>query len=252
MKYLRLTALLTVLLLPLVTAGCGQVENSTDGGKKLYVWYLNSEENGLLDQRYRGDASETEELVDEFLNLIRTPPAADDCKPVLADNVEILGTRLKKGILTLDFSKEYLQMTKTREVLARGGIVRTFDQIDGINGVRFSIEGKDAISPAGEIMGVMNDDTFVEDAGKKVNAAQHVSINLYFTGEDGTTLKREARSIYYTPSKPLEWAIVERIIAGPKVSGNYPTVPANTQIISVTSDKGVCYVNLNQTFSQMR
>ena len=42
MKYLRLTALLTVLLLPLVTAGCGQVENSTDGGKKLYVWYLNS------------------------------------------------------------------------------------------------------------------------------------------------------------------------------------------------------------------
>ena len=248
MKYLRLTALLTVLLLPLVTAGCGQVENSTDGGKKLYVWYLNSEENGLLDQRYRGDASETEELVDEFLNLIRTPPAADDCKPVLADNVEILGTRLKKGILTLDFSKEYLQMKNTREVLARGGIVRTFDQIDGINGVRFSIEGKDAISPAGEIMGVMNDDTFVEDAGKKVNAAQHVSINLYFTGEDGTTLKREARSIYYTPSKPLEWAIVERIIAGPKVSGNYPTVPANTQIINVTSDKGVCYVNLNQTF----
>ena len=79
MKYLRLTALLTVLLLPLVTAGCGQVENSTDGGKKLYVWYLNSEENGLLDQRYKGDASETEELVDEFLNLIRTPPAADDC-----------------------------------------------------------------------------------------------------------------------------------------------------------------------------
>ena len=26
------------------------------------------------------------------------------------------------------------------------------------------------------------------------------------------------------------------------------TVPANTQIINVTSDKGVCYVNLNQTF----
>ena len=161
MKHLRLTALLTVLLLPLVSAGCGQVENSTDGGKKLYVWYLNNEENGLLDQRYKGDASETEDLVDEFLTLIRTAPAAEDCKPVLADNVEILGTRLKKGILTLDFSKEYLQMKNTREVLARGGIVRTFDQIDGINGVRFSIEGKDAISPAGEILGIMNDDTFV-------------------------------------------------------------------------------------------
>ena len=41
---------------------------------------------------------------------------------------------------------------------------------------------------------------------------------------------------------------VERIIAGPKVDGNYPTVPANTQIISVTSANGICYVNLNQTF----
>jgi germination protein M len=41
---------------------------------------------------------------------------------------------------------------------------------------------------------------------------------------------------------------VERIIAGPKVEGNYPTVPPTTQIISVSSAGGICYVNLTQTF----
>ena len=83
MKHLRLTALLTVLLLPLVSAGCGQVENSTDGGKKLYVWYLNNEENGLLDQRYKGDASETEDLVDEFLTLLPRQTTASRCWPTM-------------------------------------------------------------------------------------------------------------------------------------------------------------------------
>ena len=32
------------------------------------------------------------------------------------------------------------------------------------------------------------------------------------------------------------------------MEGNYPTVPGNTQIISVSSANGICYVNLNQTF----
>ena len=44
---------------------------------------------------------------------------------------------------------------------------------------------------------------------------------------------------------------VERVIAGPKVSGNYPTLPNNTQIISVSSSNRICFVNLNRAFTDM-
>ena len=94
----------------------------------------------------------------------------------------------------------------------------------------------------------MTSDTFIENAGRQINTYSHASINLYYASEDGKHLKRESRSIYYSSSMPLEWAIVERLIDGPKVRGNHPTVPPNVQIVSVTNSDGICYVNLDSSF----
>lgn len=129
-------------------------------------------------------------------------------------------------------------------------MVRTLVQVDGVSYVTFTVEGKDAVTPGGEVLGPMNADSFVEDSGRQINAILNQTIRLYYTNESGSALRTEGRSIYYSASKPLEWAIVERVIAGPKETGNYPTVPSNTQIISVTSSNGICYVNLNSSFTE--
>ena len=71
---------------------------------------------------------------------------------------------------------------------------------------------------------------------------------LYYASDDGKHLKRESRSIYYSSSKSIEWAIVERLISGPKVKGNYAVIPPNTHIISITTSEGTCYVNLDESF----
>ncbi len=241
----------------LILSACGNVKATESRYAGMYIWYLNEEENGLLHSDFTGSSGTesgeeemltTEEMIDSFLTALKEAPEGSGYKPLVDDDVLIREHTIEGGILTLNFSDSYAGMSSTREVLARAGIVRTFVQIPDVSGVHFLINGKEAVSPAGEVLGIMKEDTFVEDAGKQINAIQHVAINLYFTGENGKTLRREARSIYYTSSKPLEWAIVERIIAGPKVDGNYATVPANTQIISVTTENGTCYVNLNQTF----
>ena len=230
-----------------VLTGCGVIRKKSPNKSVKYIWYLDDEADGLVQDPYEGDLTGTE-LMDAFLDLIWTVPERTGYRPLLDEDVTILHHTLEGGVLTLDFSSAYRDMSGTREVLARAGIVRTFIQLEEVSAVRFEIEGEEAVSFEGYPLGLMTADSFVEDAGKSINAIQHVAINLYYTGENGNTLKREARSIYYTASKPLEWAIVERIIAGPKVEGNYATVPANTQIISVTSVNGTCYVNLNQTF----
>ena len=233
-------------VMTLALAGCGQIREKESGKQTKYIWYLNEEGDGLV----MSECGEEEEtgLLDIFLERIWTVPEKTSLRPLLDEDVKILDHEVKDGVLTLNFSSAYRQMSSTREVLARAGIVRTFVQLDEITDIRFEIEGEEAVAPSGEPLGMMNAECFVEDAGKQINAIKHLAINLYYTGESGKTLKKEARSIYYSSSKPLEWAIVERVIAGPKVDGNYPTVPANTQIISVTSANGVCYVNLNQTF----
>ncbi len=240
-----LLAFLAVFLL----AGCG--EDDGDDVKReqvLYINYLNSDEDGFLKEEYDGEMLPVEDMMDELMTRMQVPPEDVPCSALLPDRVKLQRRVLENGLLTMDFSEEYEKMESTREVLARAGIVRTMVQIPEVSEVLFTVDGKPAHTPAGVELGVMNADSFVEDAGKQINAIQHTAINLYFTDLEGDSLTKEARSIYYSASKPLEWAIVERVIAGPKVQGNFPTVPAATQIISVSSSGGICYVNLTQSF----
>ena len=215
---------------------------------KIQIYYLDEDGLGLYPVEYTEDLGEAEDAVETFLDLILEKPARKPCVCLLPDDVRILDYSLDEELLTLVFSSSYEQMDSIREVLARAGIVRTFVQIEDVSEVRFIVDGRDALSPDGVSLGIMNANTFVEDSGRQINAITHTEINLYFTDRTGNYLQKEARSIYYSASKPLEWAIVERLIAGPKVEGNYPTLPSNTQIISVTSANHICYVNLNRTF----
>lgn len=215
---------------------------------KIQIYYLDEDGLGLYPVEYTEDLGGAEDAVETFLDLIIEKPAKEACMCLLPDDVRILDYSLDEELLTLVFSASYEEMDSIREVLARAGIVRTFVQIEGISAVRFTVDGRDALSPDGVSLGIMNANTFVEDSGRQINAITHTEINLYFTDKTGTYLQKEARSIYYSASKPLEWAIVERLIAGPKVEGNYATLPSNTQIISVISSNSICYVNLNRTF----
>ncbi|MBQ6386856.1 MAG: GerMN domain-containing protein [Lachnospiraceae bacterium] len=228
-------------------AGCGHTR-SGDSPSGPVIFCLNETEDGLTWRAYEGELT-GDRLLEE---ISRKEPAAGggtDLKPLLPEEVEIKGHSVGgTGLVTVDFSGSYRNMSSTREVLVRAGIVRTLVQADDVERVCFTIEGDDAVSPDGVALGIMNANSFVEDAGKQINTIQNTTINLYYANEAGTALRAEGRSIYYSASKPLEWAIVERVIAGPKDSGNYPTVPSTTQIINVSSSNGVCYVNLNQAF----
>ncbi|MDO4620925.1 MAG: GerMN domain-containing protein [Lachnospiraceae bacterium] len=237
-----------LLLAAAVLAGCGSRGTENKEGYKT-VYYLNQDADALYLVSYEEPENETpQQQISELFGRMASIPENADYQKLLPEDVTILSCVLEGNALTIDFSNAYKKIDKTREVLVRAGIVRSMVEIEGLNSVSFTVEGEDATSADGLPLGIMTADSFVEAAGRMVNAIQHTSINLYFASADGNTLHKESRSIYYSAGKPLEWAIVERIIAGPMVSGNYATVPANLQIIGVTSANGICYVNLNATF----
>ena len=206
-------------VLALLLASCGS-SNPQDG---TVVYCLEADEEALATENYAIDLTESETAIQQILDTIANGPGDSD-------------------------HQEYGAMTKDREVLARAGIVRSLMQIEGVRNVSFTIEGAPIMNSKGEEIGTMTSDTFIENSGRQINSYSHASINLYYASDDGKHLKRESRSIYYSSSKSIEWAIVERLISGPKVKGNYAVIPPNTHIISITTSEGTCYVNLDESF----
>lgn len=243
--------IVTALLLTLFT-GCGSSKKNEDkapaGADKTYVYCLSTGEDSLYPKEISLENLSNKKALRTLTDAMNSNESDRQSKRLMPEGVRIRKENLSSGgILTLDFPKTYQEMKPTREVLVRAGVVRTFLQLDDVVGVRFTIAGIDAKDGEGKALGTMTSDTFVENA-KQINAYQHEKINLYFADSGNTHLKKETRSIYYSTNKPLEWAIVERLIAGPKSSGSNPTVPSSTQILSVTTTGSVCYVNLSKTF----
>lgn len=234
-----------LLSLILLLGGCGTLKEDTLV-QQTYLYYRSQEENKTEVRKIDLDEMTAEEAVSYCLNAFEK---AENGGPLLPDGISLLNYRLENGILTLNFSASYDTMDKVTELLTRACYVRTLTQIDGISEVAFTVDGKALKDSQGNEVGLMSASTFIENAAKSVNNYQYHEITLYFTDANGHVLLPEGRAIYYSSNKSLEWAVVERLIAGPKVSGHAATLSADTQIISVTSQDGTCYVNLDQSFA---
>ena len=230
----------------LAFAACG---SSQESGKKTYAYFLDEDGDSLESEKLNMQGLTGEEAISLVLDAVLAGPTNEKYTALLPKETEALGYTFRDGLVTVDFNENYSSMTRPREVLARAGIVRMLMQIKEVNGVVFTVKGRPITNSKGDEIGVMTADTFIEDTGRQINNYQHTSINLYFATEDGKGLRKEARSIYYSASMPLEWAVVERLVAGPKSRGSYAVIPANTHIISVASSDGVCYVNLDEAFA---
>ncbi len=243
-----ITLLLSALFLLNLTACSSRSSMTTSSSTGITVYYLNSSENGLNSEALPSSQNSEALSVDSCLSILQSDGTVSGDKSVFIENVTLLDKTLEDSHLMLNFSSDYYKLSPTKEVLVRAGIVRTLVQLDDVYDVSFTVEGSYLTTGTGSTVGAMTENSFIENSGRQINSLQHSTINLYFADENGTQLRRESRSIYYSANKPLEWAIVERIIDGPKADGCYATVPGNTQIINISTADDICYVNLSRTF----
>ena len=236
-----------ILTLALLLSGCSAARSTEKAGGTL-IYCLDEDYESLETESCVLSGTKIEDEIEELIAVIEGGPRENTHRALLPEGVTVQSCHFSNGIATLDFSKGYRGMSKTREVLVRAGFVRTLVQLPGIRYVAVTVDGIPIADSEGSEIGLMAADTFIENTGRQINNYVHTSISLYFAAEGGLSLVRESRSIYYSSSKPLEWAIVERLIAGPKVKDNYAVIPVGTKIISVTTSENVCYVNLTEGF----
>ncbi len=232
-----------------VFSGCSIWEQESVPESDYYFYYIDESRTELVKTAYEPARETTEDMIQEFMKLLNNREHGKKSISLLPEGVEITTHSVHDGVLNLDFNREYLEMGAAREVLARAGVVKTFAQLSGIQYVKFQIDGNPFLDSNEKPIGIMNNDSFLENSGENLNSYQEGNVRLYFASKDGKKLVREDRKVYFDRNVTLENVVVEQLVKGSRESAK-ATLPADMKVISVTTVDDICYVNLSQDFVQ--
>ena len=240
-----------LLCLLAVLAAAGLVGCAVGGGGKSGTQYrlytLNAAHNQIVERSYEPAGQTEEELILEFSAAIQT--ASEDTEALLPEGVTVQSYHLENGLLTLNMSEQYGQMDRSREILVRAALVQTFLQIECITRLEIQVDGEPLTDFSGAEVGPLDEDSFVVNSGKEINTYENTQLTLYFADEEGEHLLPEQRSVYYSTNLPLERVVVEQLVRGPSEDGHFATLPAELNILSVTTSEGICYVTFDESFT---
>lgn len=247
-RYRTVFALVLALLMASLT-GCRSAEQAEEQSESGYViYYLNQNETAVEKAAYEPDGTSAEELIDEFLGQLAQTPEDTGLKAVLTQDIAVSSRELENGQLSLHFGIGYQTMTGTREILTRMAVVCTLCQIPGVEYVSFLVGDNPLVDSKDTPIGPMNEDSFVENPGSTADDYAVITATLYFANESGDKLVPESVNISYSSNIPVERVVVEQLIKGPLTEDVYPTIPAETKLISISTKDGICYVNLDNGF----
>ena len=253
-KYFKrmISALITAVIcacLPLtMLTGCSEQVQETG----IPIYYISNTETKLeihpVDIELTGDRAQD---VTTLLEILKENPESLMYKAPLSYPFEIKSYKVDDTRITIDFNEEYKNLGVTTEVLVRAAIVQTLLQVKGIKYIFFNVEGESLQDNMGRPVGRMSAKTFIYNDGNAINTYDEVVIRLFFANEEGNALIGAYRDKFYSTNVPLELFVVEETIAGPsgQIAGLYPTINPETNVISVSTSDGVCYVNLDSGFT---
>ena len=237
-----------LLLLLLTLAGCGRKEPET--GKKVSVCYVNTAETKVESHDQYLETQTPEDQLDEMIRFLSTTPEKLEYKAPLDMGFTLLDYEVEDGKLVLNMNKAYSDLSPTTEILVRAALVRSLTLLSNVKYVVITVEGSQLYDNAGELVGWMSADQFIDNDGNEINTYELVKVKLYFANESGDKLIAAYREKHYSTNTPLERFVVEELIAGPsgQIPGLYPVINPETKIISVMTKDGICYVNLDSSF----
>ncbi len=234
----------------MLLAACSQEE--VDPDKLFQIYFLSNTETRVEVREYELQEDSMEGQIEEMLScLVGSSSEKLEYKNLSLMGISVLHHEVDNGALVLDLSDGYKNLSVSQEVLVRAAIVCSLTQIEGVNTVEITVEGSPLYDNLNNLVGRMSADQFINNLGKEISTYEMADLTLYFANEAGDGLIEVNRKMAYNTNIPLERLVVEQLILGPgmDVSGEvFPTINPDTQIVSVRTRDGICYVNLNDSF----
>lgn len=244
-SYLPPSVLTAAVVSVFLLAGCKK-QTYDDAGFRLY--YPDKDNVKVASVGYETKGEDALALVNEVLDKLRQQPADFDLRPAIPEDIPVRSVGLNDGLLVIDFGTEYLRTEGREEILRRAALVRTLDQIDGVDEIMFTVDETALTDTKGNPVGMMTADMFIDNAGNEINAYERTRLVLYYADEAGTGLVKTTEAVAYNSNISMEKLVSEHLIQGPLSNGVYPVADPLVHIISVTTKDGICYVNLSKEF----
>ncbi len=243
-------AVFLCLLLCLAAAGLAGCGKKSDGDREYQVYYLNKESTKIVPRSYEvtADESDREAVIQELIQQLSSDSGDAEYKQPISSDIKELEYTLEESLLTLYFSNEYGNMDRVEEVLTRAAIVRTMMQADGVDYLSFYVGNAPLSDKSGNPVGVMTNDSFVENPGEQINSIESAVLTLYFSNKKGKELVQETRNVHYSSNISMEKLVMEHLLEGPKSGRAVPAIPEGTKLMNVSVLDGVCYVSLDGSF----
>ena len=245
-KRLRILSFAVVFCMLLTLSACSGRTDVENGDS--YIFGLNADRTGLIKVSYDISQEETGDAAEAMLEELKKASEEIEYTAAIPEDVEVQGCELKGSILDVDFSREYLEIENLEEKLMRAAVVQSLLRIEGIDGVSFTVDGVPLKDREGYLIGLMNEDDFVENTGSSPSSYQTDTLTLYFANSTGDKLVKQQMDVRYSSNISKEKLIVEKLMQGPQGGDPGPVITPHTNLLSVTIKDRICYVNFDSTF----
>lgn len=236
-------SLCVTMLLTLFT-GCKNKQETT--GSNIY--YIDALGNGIVPELHELNGKSREKQVKEVVRLLESEPESGDYRRTIPEDVTVTDIVIDKTAVTLNFNRNYQEITGYTEVLVRAAVVKSLLQVKGIESVSFYVTDVPLQDDKGTLIGSMTEDSFIEDYGEETGSLSKTALILYFSSADGQSLVKKNVDVYYNNNVPMERVIVDNLIKGVEESDAKSVIPSGTKLLNVTVTDGVCYVNFDSSF----
>jgi germination protein M len=230
----------------LLVTGCGNNKFAPESDTCIY--YVNTEETGLVKEMHELTAATAEGQIDEALAEMQNASEDLDYKSAFPKDVEVESWDLTEGNVKLYFNERYHQISASSQLLLKAAVVQSLGQIDGVNSVEFYIGDVPLLDAEGNEVGKMRPADFVQNTGSSLHSYQKKNLTLYFANEKGDGLASEEVSVRYNSNMSVEKVVVEQLIKGPVSEDVYPLLPPETNVLGISIKDQICYVNLDEEF----
>lgn len=241
--------LLCALFICIFFTGCLKEETGlTEDGIGINVYYLNKDETKISAEVKFLEKGTTKEMIVQTLQFLALAPDNVELKTTLTPAFSVISYSFEEKQVTITVSEQYKTLSNTTEILTRAAIVRSLTQIPGVEYVCMTINGEPLTDNAGNAVGFMTANMFIDNEGEEISAYEKAILRLYFANAAGDKLIAINRSIIYNSNISLEKLVVEQLISGPISEESFQTINPDTKLISTTVKDGVCYVNFDSAF----
>lgn len=248
MKAIRTYILFFLLFLAISgSMGCGKESNEESN---YQIYYLNKESTKIISAPYDVSAKEEDAkaMIDELIVQMSSDTGNVELVKPIPAGVEVVRYTMEETLLTLYFNDAYSSMDKIEEALTRAAVVCTLMQVKGVECLSFYVGDIPLTDRKGNPVGIMTNESFIENPGEQINSIQTANLVLYFANKDGNALVQETKEVHYSSNISMEKLVMENLLEGPTGKEAQYAIPEGTKLMNVSVVDGVCYVSLDNSF----